>query len=82
MATNSGGAEDFCCEMRRYFPMVLMASPENLPQPKNILDFVLYTDAGATVFTRFCPFCGKEIGQGQARRTTTFEGGGPPPQDA
>lgn len=67
--------------MRRYFPMVLMKSPENLPQPANILDFVRYTDAGATIFTRFCPFCGKEIDPGQARRTTTVTGDQPDSTD-
>ena len=85
MATNSDGAKDFapvtCCEMRRYFPLMLMKSPENLPQPANLLDFIILTGAGPTIYTKFCPFCGKEIDPGQTRFRTTIKDGQPDSTD-
>lgn len=58
---------DFCCAMREKFLIGIQHIDDSLPDPPELVDFLDFErktiDNRPVIAVRFCPFCGKVVGQ-------------------
>lgn len=61
---NAPKPEEFCCKLREFFLVGIVACRSDVPTPVEAADFVDFekkTPDGKTIINlRFCPFCGKK----------------------
>lgn len=54
-------AAEYCCQMRAYFLIGIVATRTDVPQPVDIADYVMEWEPQIVIKIRHCPFCGEKI---------------------
>ena len=69
-------SDKWCCPMRRKFIWAIVGQipDEQIPMPVEAVDFTNFDekapDGAPVLMTKYCPWCGKVIGDGPRHRTS------------